>query len=68
MPLLGAPAFLMFGSLNVMLSYVMYTFVLRTDVELLGPQGQWALIQDGFTPSFGTFMLTWIIGYTLLHG
>jgi hypothetical protein len=68
MPLLGAPAILMFGSLNVMLTYVMYTFVLRADAELLGPQGQWTLIQDGFTPSFGLFMLTWIVSYTLLQG
>ena len=67
MPVVGMYGVLTFGSLNVMLTYFMYTAVLRADLELLGPQGQWALIQEGFMPSVGVFMLTWILFYTLLH-
>ena len=67
MPVVGMHGLLTFGSLNVMLTYFMYTAVLRADLELLGPQGQWALIQEGFMPSVGVFMLTWILFYTLLH-
>ena len=66
-PVLGAPGILMFGSLNVMLSYFTYAVFLRANLELLGPQGQWALIQEGFMPSFGLFMITWIVGYTLVQ-
>ena len=42
-----------------------YARVLKADLEILGPEGQWELIQEGFMPSFGTFLLTWILLHTL---
>ncbi|KAL3895218.1 MAG: hypothetical protein SGPRY_013572, partial [Prymnesium sp.] len=66
-PLLGANAFIIFFSVNLLLSYVTYAMVFRADLDLLGPQKQFDLLTEGFMPSFGTFMLTWTMAYTLLH-
>ena len=51
----------------VIMSYIICTRMLRADLDRLGPEGQWLLFQEGLMPSFGTFLLTWTLGFTLLH-
>lgn len=67
MPVVGATAITAFIGMAGIVTYIAFSRVLRADLDRLGPEGQWQLVQEGFMPALGTFLLTWTVGYTLLH-
>ena len=57
----GAPAFVVFGSLHMILS----AGVLRSSAAANGAstERRWALVQEGLTASVGTFLVTWTLAW-----
>jgi len=57
----GAPAFVVFGSLHMILG----AGVLRSSAAANGAstERRWALVQEGLTASVGTFLVTWTLAW-----
>ena len=55
-PFTGASGILGFGILNVLIPFLYYTKFLHIDEE---SYGRLDLIQEGFGPSFGLFLVSW---------
>ena len=58
----GAPPFMLFGSLIMILS----AGVLRSAGGDLTVERRWELVQDGLFPAVGTFLLTWTLAYSTI--
>ena len=57
----GAPAFMLFGSLHMVLGAgVMRSSTAAKDAS---PERRWALVQEGLTASVGTFLVTWTLAW-----
>ena len=57
----GAPAFMLFGSLIVLL----LAAVMRSpDIVSLPQERRWAGAQEALTPAFGSFLLTWTLSFS----
>lgn len=57
----GAPAFMLFGSLTVLL----LAAVMRSpDVASLPQERRWEVAQEGLMPAFGSFLLTWTLSFS----
>lgn len=50
--------------LNAAALYIYYARYLEVDLESYGTT---ELLQEGFMPSFGLFLLSWTITYSALH-
>mmetsp|Transcript_45065 Transcript_45065/g.74752 ORF Transcript_45065/g.74752 Transcript_45065/m.74752 type:complete len:110 (-) Transcript_45065:314-643(-) len=61
----GAQGFAFFLTINLLVTFIVYSKVLRVNVEELGFEGQAKLVQEGFMQSFGCFLLCWIVSFTL---
>ncbi|PRP77683.1 hypothetical protein PROFUN_00544 [Planoprotostelium fungivorum] len=65
LPFTGLLAILTFGCINVAVLFFYYTRYLGVDDE--DYDARWEFITNGFSSSFGVFMLAWILTYNLLH-
>jgi len=46
-------------------TFFYYTKFLGVDDEEFG--GTWELLKEGFMPSFGVFLVSWIISYNVIY-
>jgi len=65
LPLTGLPGFVSQLMLNIILTVVFYTTVLKVDPEDFGGHG--ALTQEALPPALSMFLLTWIVTYSLVY-
>jgi hypothetical protein len=64
-PLTGLPAMLLYGTVSSVVLWVYYTQFLRVDDEDELYGGRFALMSEGAFPAFATFLLSWILVYSL---
>lgn len=64
-PLEGAAGLAAFALMSTGIAWLFVQLRYVVDVDSYG--GIWACLQEGGMPSFGLFMLTWIITYSAAH-
>ncbi len=58
----GVLGFFLFVSANTMIPFVYYRLFANIDIDDFGPT---EVLSEGYQPSFGMFMLFWIVVYTI---